>query len=130
MLTGLNLMARILLIDDNEQVRDMIGELLRTEGFEVEVASDGAEGLKAFRNKKADLVITDVVMPEKEGLEVIAEIKQMAPETKLIAVSGGGYSQNLGYLAIAERLGAHRTVSKPFKMDEFIKTVRSVLGMD
>lgn len=121
-------MARILIIDDNEQIREMIGEYLKTEGFEVETAADGAQGLAAFRRRPAALIITDLVMPEKEGLEVITEIKQLNPSTKIIAVSGGGYNQNLAYLTIAERLGADRAISKPVKIEALMALIRELLG--
>lgn len=121
-------MPRILLIDDHEQVREMLGELLDSAGYEVTKAADGAEGLRLFRAHPVDLVITDVIMPETEGLEVISEVKQMAPSTKVIAVSGGGYNNNMSYLTIAERMGADKTISKPFKIELFLSTVKELVG--
>lgn len=120
-------MARILLIDDQEEIRSMMSALLTEVGYEVESAGDGEEGMKLFRDNPFELIITDVVMPEKEGLEVIAEIRKEFPFTKVIAVSGGGAHSNLGYLTIAERLGADRTFSKPFKIDAFLEAVRELL---
>ena len=120
-------MARILLIDDHDEIRSMLSELLIGVGYEVEGAADGVEGMRRFRERPFDLIVTDVVMPEKEGFEVISEIRREFPTTKVIAVSGGGTHGNLGYLTIAERLGADRTFAKPFKMDLFLECVRELL---
>ena len=83
-------MTRILLIDDEEQIRLTIGELLRVTGYDVVVAADGQEGLDLFRQHTFDLVITDLLMPKKGGLETIADLRRLKPELKIIATYGGG----------------------------------------
>ena len=83
-------MARILIIDDDVQILSMLRQTLEREGYEVVEASDGEQGEKLFREKPTDLIITDLIMPEKEGVETIKEIRSEFPETKIIAMSGGG----------------------------------------
>ena len=126
-LNGNTAMPRILLIDDHDEIRSLLSTLLVEVGYDVSGASNGEEGMRLFRKNPFDLIITDVVMPEKEGLEVIAEIRREFPGTKVIAVSGGGALHNLNYLTIAERLGADKTFSKPFDMDQFLAGVRELL---
>ena len=97
-------MARILIIDDDQDVRMVTCEVVRSAGHEVTLASDGAEGLQLQREKSFDLVITDLFMPVKEGVETICDIKKDFPEVKIIAISGRSF-QGHNYLPIAEALG-------------------------
>jgi len=83
-------MARILVIDDDIQILEMLGQTLEREGYEVVDALDGKEGMRLYREAPTDLVITDIVMPEKEGVETIMELKRDFPDVKIIAMSGGG----------------------------------------
>jgi len=119
---------RNLLIDDEEQFRSMLGERLEAEGYEVVGAKDGRQGLKLFRDDSYDLVITDIIMPEKEGMELIMELRQEYPEVKIIAVSGGKWSATDSLLFMARKFGAQEVFAKPFDWDEFMEAVKKLLG--
>lgn len=121
-------MAKILLIDDDDQFRKMLHQTLTKAGYEVAQAANGTEGVKLFRQNPTDLVITDIVMPDKEGIETIMEIKQMAPGVKIMAVSGGGRIGSDSYLDLAKKLGAEKTFSKPVDRKEMLETIRSTLS--
>jgi CheY-like chemotaxis protein len=120
---------RILVIDDEPGIRELLRDMLETEGHVVCEAADGAMALRRWREHSAeeaiDLIITDMLMPEKDGIEVIREIRQLAPKTKVIAISGGSPLMNIKLLEIANRLGAIRTIAKPFSLETLLNTVRS-----
>lgn len=121
-------MARILVIDDEPDIREMLQDVLTGEGHEVEVAGDGRQGLAAQRARPADLIITDIFMPEKEGIETIIELQQDFPAIKVIAMSGGGNrARSLDYLPTASQFGAVRTLPKPFDIHVMLALVREVL---
>jgi CheY-like chemotaxis protein len=106
-------MANILLIDDDPQVRRTLVRMLSGTHTLIE-AADGAEGLAAFRRNPTDLVITDIVMPNREGIETIRELRRLAPQVKILAISGGSHSQmHSNYLSVAGKLGADDTLPKP-----------------
>jgi DNA-binding NtrC family response regulator len=119
---------QILIIEDDSAVRELILQTLSRAGYQVIGAEDGQQGLNLFRANNPDLVITDIVMPQKEGLQTIIELKQEAPGVKVIAMSGGGRHCNVDYLKLARKFGARRTVSKPFMRDEMLAAVREVLA--
>jgi CheY-like chemotaxis protein len=119
------IMPRILIIDDEEQVRAVFREMLERSGYEVFEAANGKEGLRLQREKSADLIITDIIMPEKEGLETIRELLRGFPEVKIIAVSGGGRIGPDQYLDVAKKLGAARTFNKPVNLKELLQAVQS-----
>ena len=119
--------GRILLIDDESAIRKLFIKKLAGRGYEIIEACDGKEGLKLYHETRPDLVITDLVMPEKEGIETITELKREFPDVKIIAISGGERNVPDGYLQIAKILGAKRTFSKPIDWPELIKTVRGLL---
>jgi len=121
-------MKRILLVDDDEAVRRVMGEVLAQAGYAVEVAGDGATALALFRQKPVDLVITDIIMPGMEGLETIVEFLKQRPKLKIIAISGGGRIAANDYLPIAGALGASLTLAKPFSVEELEAAVRTLLG--
>lgn len=121
-------MIRILVIDDEGEVRQVLRRMLEREGFEVVDAPDGKAGLKLFQEHPAEVVITDIIMPEKDGLETIQEIRKNRPETKIIAISGGGRLEPGLYLDLAKRLGALRTLFKPFRLEEIVAAVQEVIG--
>jgi len=121
------MVARILIIDDDVQIRTLLKEILQQEGYEVVDAPDGLEGVRLYRENPADLVITDIIMPEKEGLEIIRELRTDFPEVKIMAISGGGRIGPEPYLQIAERLGAQSILTKPIGRDELIGAVREAL---
>ena len=120
-------MARILVIDDDTSVRAVIEGALSDEGYEVVEAADGKEGLKNYRNFPTDLVITDLIMPEKEGIETIMELCREFPGVKVIAISGGTRYGSDSNLRLAGQLGARRTLTKPFKIPDLLEAVREVL---
>ena len=120
-------MTRIIVIDDDVQIRVLLKEILQQEGYEVVDAPDGLEGVRLYRENPADLVITDIIMPEKEGLEIIRELRTDFPEVKIMAISGGGRIGPEPYLQIAERLGAKSILTKPIERDELIGAVREAL---
>jgi len=123
-------MARILVIDDDATIRLSLKLALEDVGHHVEEAANGLKGIDQFRANPADLVVTDIFMPEKEGMELIDEIKRDRPETKIIAISGGGRMNPDDYLTIARRLGADRTLLKPFDIDLLLDTVDALLQPD
>jgi CheY-like chemotaxis protein len=120
-------MAKILVIDDDTPLRRLMVRILSEANHAVLDAQDGQEGLALFKKHGADLVITDVIMPEKEGLQTVRAILRASPETKIIAISGGGISQNMSLLAIAPALGAHATLAKPFRNEELLRLVDHLL---
>lgn len=121
-------MALILVIDDDEDMRMVTQEILESAGFEVVLASDGAQGLKLYRERPADLVITDILMPEKEGIETIFDLKQEFPKVKIIAVSGDSSSlKTPDYLSAASKLGADVVLRKPFESSVLLAAIGKVL---
>jgi YesN/AraC family two-component response regulator len=120
-------MAKILVIDDEEQIRGLLKRLLKNKGHLVVTADNGAVGLKLLAQEVFDLVITDIFMPEKEGMETIIEIKREFPSVKILAVSGGD-SQGCDYLPMARPLGADASLNKPFNNDDIIRLVEALLG--
>ncbi len=123
-------MARILVIDDDSPVRMIIRRMLEAEGHEVVEAVDGESGVKTFRQNPTDLIITDIVMPKKEGLEIIRELRQEFPDVKIIAISGGGKVQGRHYLELAKKLGAAYTFEKPFTWKQLTNTVNELLAAE
>ncbi|MFH0824969.1 MAG: response regulator [Pseudomonadota bacterium] len=121
-------MPRVLVIDDQPEIRELLERMLRGSGYEVTVAENGDEGTKLFRADPYDLIITDIIMPEKEGLETIMELRRDYPDVKIIAISGGGTGGRDTYLNLACRLGAQRAVPKPFKRDELLAAVKELIG--
>src|SRR5664279_2444131 len=114
-------MAKILVIDDEPSILLMIKKMLEKAGHEVEMALNGKEGMQIFENNKADLLITDIIMPEKEGLETIVEMRKKYPDLKIIAISGGGRISADGYLPGAKLLGANMVFQKPLIQKEFLE---------
>lgn len=119
-------MARILIIDDDDSVRTAASATVRTHGHDVTEARDGREGLRRFHESPADLVITDLVMPEQEGIETIMELHKRAPQVPIIALSGSSDADT--YLAMAARLGATRTLTKPCAPEQLIEAVDQALA--
>lgn len=120
-------MARILVIDDEEEICEILRESLGAAGHEVVVAANGRAGVRAHRERPADLVITDIFMPEQEGIETIIELRRDFPDVKIIVMSGGGRLAGGDYLLAARQLGAARAVEKPFHLREMLDAVRDVL---
>ena len=121
-------MAKILVLDDEPSILLMIKKMLEKEGHEVDLALNGMEGMELFEKNKPDLVVTDIIMPEKEGLETILELRKKHPELKIIAISGGGRIGPQGYLPSAKYLGADMVFQKPLIQKEFVQAVTTLLG--
>jgi YesN/AraC family two-component response regulator len=121
-------MAKILVIDDEEQIRGLLKRIFQAQGHMVITADNGAVGLKMMAQEPFDLVITDIFMPEKEGMETIIEIKRDFPAVKILAVSGGD-SQGSDYLPMTRSLGADASLNKPFSNDDIVNLVNGLLGM-
>lgn len=121
-------MARILIIDDEPVIVQMLQRFLERNGFEVTSASDGAAGLDMQRRTPADLVITDILMPGKEGFETIREMRRLNPGIKLIAISGGGRNEPQIYLRFATTFGADRAFAKPLDLGQLLTAVTELLG--
>jgi CheY-like chemotaxis protein len=122
-------MRRILLIDDEEKIRSVLQTLLTRAGYEVVPAEDGQKGLRRFREQPMDLVITDIVMPDKEGLSTIRELHRDFPKLPIIALSGGGVAAGAeAYLNIAQKLGARRVFEKPVEFPVLLQAVQELLS--
>ena len=123
-----NNVQRILLIDDDVQILDMLRQTLEREGYEVVDAPNGKEGIRLYREDPADLIITDIIMPEKEGIETIMELKRDFPDVKIIAISGGGRNDPEEYLHMAKKLGAKRIFAKPVEREKLLGAIRELIG--
>ncbi|HEX3953758.1 MAG TPA: response regulator [Stellaceae bacterium] len=121
-------MATVLVIDDDPLVAQMVNNVLRTRRYEVLLASNGMEGLRIFQTRHPDLVITDIVMPVKEGLDTIRLLRTWAPELKIIAMSGGGLGGNRDPLRAATELGATAIIAKPFRAEQLLVLVADTLS--
>jgi CheY-like chemotaxis protein len=121
-------MARILIVDDDDAVLATMRKTLERAGHAVTVASNGEDGLRLFRASPVDLVITDLYMPEKEGIETIQDIRAEYPDALILAVSGATVSSGEGPLVDAELFGANASLAKPFSPDELQRKVEELLG--
>jgi DNA-binding response OmpR family regulator len=119
-------LKKILLVDDEEMLRQTLAVMIANMGFEVTQAADGREGLKMFKEGTFDLVITDLVMPNKEGLELIVAIRRLQPAAKIIAISGGFRVDSLDMIAKASAVGADEVLYKPFSVDELKKAIQDL----
>jgi DNA-binding response OmpR family regulator len=115
-------MATILIIDDEELVRVLLRSALEAAGYEVTEAVNGRQGLELYRHRPTDLVITDIVMPELNGLRMLLELTREFLHAKVIAISGAGGEKNV--LDVAKLLGARQTFQKPFSVPELLSAVR------
>lgn len=116
---------RVLVIEDDADLRTLMHAYLEEEGFEVQTAADGREGLQRQRRDPAGVVVTDIFMPNKEGIETVFDLKHEFPETRIIVMSGGANSvKGLDYLGLARQLGANKTLAKPFSMKQLADAVR------
>jgi DNA-binding NtrC family response regulator len=117
-------MTHVLVIDDDEQIRELLRETLQREGYEVVTASNGAEGMRLHCERSADLVITDILMPVKDGIATIHELRSRSPDVKIIAITGGGqYGPLSHYLGMASQIGAHRVIAKPFVRSQVLEAI-------
>lgn len=120
-------MSRILLIDDDEAFRNILKVSLQQMGHAVVEARDGREGLSLYQSELFDLVITDLIMPDTEGIETIMALRKLNPEIKIIAMSGGGRVTSVDYLQIARQVGAKRILPKPFLYDDMREAIESLI---
>lgn len=123
----LAVMPAVLVLDDNEAYRNLITEVLTLAGFDVCAISNGRRVPALLRERRFDLIITDIVMPERDGLETLTELRYSHPRLPVIAISGDVPLNTDLYLTLAKKLGATRVLAKPFKMDELVAAVREVL---
>lgn len=120
---------KILVIDDEPAVRYALTRILESNGFEVTTAADGVRGMAQFRLWHPDMVITDLIMPEQEGMQTIQQLRQADPDLKILAISGGGRLVNVDFLQVARRLGADEVLAKPFDSQELLSIVRRLLPL-
>ncbi|MCW5729460.1 MAG: response regulator [Alphaproteobacteria bacterium] len=114
---------RILVVDDDDLVRMTMEAALAQAGHEVTPASDGNDALRLFQAGRYDLVITDIIMPGREGIETILELRRLSASVPIIAISGGGRTHNLDFLSAAKALGANHALAKPFTPDALLAMV-------
>jgi CheY-like chemotaxis protein len=119
---------RILVADDDEAVRTATSQILQDEGYEVATAADGDELLRKYREQRADLVLCDLFMPGKDGIQAIGELLADFPQAKIVAMSGGGYNGILNVLHMARHLGAKDVVAKPLRHAALLATISRVLA--
>ena len=120
-------MATVLIADDEASVRDIVKRILAIDGHHVIEAGDGEEAMRKIRSEKPDLVMMDLFMPRKEGLETIMQLRRSFPEVKIIAISGGNPTHGMSFLETAKKFGAMRTLAKPFGMQEMRDAVSELL---
>lgn len=123
-------MPVILLIEDDNELREMLRTALLRKDYTVVEAANGKEALINFKPSVTDLVVTDLIMPEEDGLKVIMKIKELRPTIKVIAISGGGKAGPGSYLNIAKAMGANITFSKPFSVNDLIASVGKLLKIE
>jgi DNA-binding response OmpR family regulator len=118
---------KILIIDDDELIRLTCRNILKKIECDVIEAENGVQGLAQFKKERPSIVITDLLMPDKEGLETISEIKGSDKSVRIIAISGGGSTNNMSFLNIAKLMGADIILKKPFKPDELLGAIKTLL---
>jgi CheY-like chemotaxis protein len=119
--------TRILIVDDDENICRVVQRMLEAAGYAVDVATNGREALAKLSPDVA-VVLSDVLMPEMDGIEMLRRVRKEAPKAKIISMSGGGIQEKEHVLEIAQRLGAAKTLSKPFTREELLGTIEAVLG--
>ena len=117
-------MTKILLVDDDAAFAEMLGKALTSFGYEVLRAGDGRAALRLYDPQTVGLVLTDLIMPDMEGVELIVALRRRHPGVKIIAMSGGGRNEPEPYLKIAQKVGAVKTLAKPFPLE----TLRAVVA--
>lgn len=119
---------RVLLIDDEQMVRKIVRKMLERSGHEVTEAENGRLGLEQLKTDRFDLVITDIIMPEMEGVETLMTVREQYPDVKVIAMSGGGRTGNIDFLGAAEKLGASAILHKPFTLGSLTAAIETTFG--
>jgi CheY-like chemotaxis protein len=121
-------MSTVLVIDDSDQIRSLLREALESDGHQVLEACDGLEGVQVYEQNRPDLVITDIVMPEQDGLGCIMALRRIDPNVRVIAISGGSRMHTMDLLQVARHFGASRAFGKPFNVYDVIGAVREMLS--
>jgi len=121
-------MAAILVIDDDERIRSVFKRYLEANGHKVDCAADGRQGLRRIDEQAPDLVVTDIMMPEADGLEVVMGLRNRGSGVPVIAISGGMHAMPLDFLPIAKKLGARKVLYKPIELDILLAAVSEVLA--
>lgn len=121
-------MAHILIIDDDSSVLHLFGQFLEENGYSVALAANGKEGLSMMHQQRPDLIITDIMMPEMDGLEVIHEVRMQHPDLPVIAISGGMRIRPMNFLPHAKKMGACHVLGKPVELGVLLATVQEVLN--
>lgn len=122
-------MAKILIVDDEPQLRMMLTHMLKQDNHEVLEADNGAQGIAMYRQHKPDMMIADLVMPEKNGIDMLLDLKKEFPQLNVLAISGGGgITGSFDYLPIAKLIGAKRILKKPFGLEDLRKSVKDLLN--
>ena len=121
-------MASVLVIDDSTEIRELLCQLLAVLGYEAREVASGAEGIKSYQSAPADVVLLDMFMPDKDGLETLRELQQLDPNIRVIAMTGGGTFKNVGILKPALLLGACKLLYKPVTLAELRAAIEDVLS--
>lgn len=121
---------RVLVVDDDAELLRRISSALAAAGCKVRCATDGAVALARLRDEPADLVLTDIIMPNREGIETMLAVRALLPHAKVIAMSGGGRIGGHEFLVLAKSLGADAVLSKPFRLEEMVRLVFTTLDVE
>ena len=121
------MLPTVLVVEDDVAVRQACAIMLEDHGFRVVTAVDGVDGLRKFRQINPDVVLTDIIMPEKEGVGLIMELRRETPEVKIVVMSGGGRMGNMDFIKIATMLGANIGLYKPFDDLQLVDAIRALL---
>ena len=119
-------MKRVLVVDDNADLRSMLRLCLEADGFEVEVAANGVDALDQLGRRAADVVVTDLFMPDRDGIETILEVKKRSPQVRIVAMSGWTSTGGSDYLRVAREIGALETLRKPFDPQQLSRLLRGL----
>ncbi len=120
-------MAKIMIVDDHEEYRRMLNRMLTQEGYDVVEAANGKIATNLYDSNQIDLVITDIFMPEKEGIETVLDLQKINSNVKIIAISGGGTGKDLSFLNHVLDFGASKTFEKPFDREELLSAIKDLL---
>ena len=120
-------MPSILIIDDDDSLRDSLRRTLHKEGYTIMEASEGGQGLKQLERLPVDVILLDMFMPDKDGLETLGELRRTHPGIRIIAMSGGGFKGTVDVLHVAKKMGVRRTLDKPFTREQLLDALREEL---
>ncbi|MCE2510116.1 MAG: response regulator [Alphaproteobacteria bacterium] len=121
-------MSKVLIIDDDQNIRTLLRVVHEAGGYTVTEAQDGNMGVREAQKNQPDLAIVDILMPEKEGIQTIHELKNSLTDARILAISGGGRKGEAGFLQLAKKMGADEVLAKPFGVKELTETVQALLA--